>query len=173
MRMKMRSVRTMRVLAACVTLAAGVLAAQGPPKESPKPESRPNFTGTWVMNAGKSDWGGLETPDILRYVIRHNGGNLVLVSTQDSTSKRMEMSTDGQERLTEEDAESEIWARLYWDGKTLVWEGRRKAKPAHQVQPVRWTSRWSLSEDGKRLLVKRQITFAQGTVAQSLVLDKK
>ena len=173
MRMRMRSVRTIRVLAACLTLFAGVLAAQSQPKESPKPENRPNFTGTWVMNAAKSDWGGVEAPDIMRYVIRHNGGNLVLVSTQDSTSKRMEMSTDGQERMTEEDADSEIWARLYWDGKTLVWEGRRKAKPAHQVEPVRWTSRWSLSEDGKTLLVKRQIIVTQGTVEQSIVLEKK
>lgn len=175
MRMTRRGVRAGRLLALCLGLAAAAFAqAKGHPQaETATAESHPNFTGTWVMNPEKSDWGGVEAPGSMRYVIRHTGGNLVLLSTQDSVTKRMEMSTDGQERMTEEDADSEIWARVYWDGKTLVWEGRRKAKPAHQVEPAHWTSRWSLSEDGKVLTVKREITVVQGTLEQSIQLDKK
>lgn len=158
----------------CLSLAvAGVLLAQKQPKETPKPEEHPNFSGTWVMNPEKSNWGDLEAPSVMRYAIRHTGASLILVSTQDSLTKRLEMTTDGLERVTEEDADSEIWARVYWDGKTLVWQGRRKAKPAHQADAVNWTSRWSLSEDGKVLSVKRQITMAQDTLQQSITFDKK
>jgi hypothetical protein len=162
----------MVVLTFCLALAAEA-PAQSQPKESPQAESRPNFTGTWVMDAAKSDWGGVEAPGLMRYVIRHRGGTLMLLSTQDSVTKRLEMMTDGQERMTEEDADSEIWARVFWEGKTLVWEGRRKAKPAHEVEPVHWSSRWSLSEDGKTLTVKREIVMTEGTLEQSIQFDKK
>lgn len=160
------------VLAACLS-AAGILEAQKPPKETPKPEEHPNFSGTWVMNPEKSNWGEVGAPDVMRYAIRHTGANLILVSTQDSVTKRLEMTTDGLERITEEDADSEILARVYWDGKTLVWEGRRKAKPAHQVDSITWTSRWSLSDDVKVITIKREIKVVQGTLQQTIVMDKK
>ena len=140
---------------------------------APKEESRPNFSGTWIMNAEKSDWGQMKPPDLMRYVIRHTGGNMVLVSTQDSATDRLEVTTDGQERVTQTDAESEILARVYWEGRILVWQGRRRAKPAHQVDPLTWTSHWSLSDDGKTLTIKRQITVVQGTLDQTLQFDKK
>lgn len=168
--MKTRRLRALWGLAIGLGLAtAAVPQAAGPAKA----ESHPNFSGTWVMNAEKSDWGGVEQPDSMHYVIRHTGATLVLTSTQDAVTKRLQMTTDGQERMTEEDPDSEIWARVYWEGKTLVWQGRRKAKPARQVDPINWTSRWSLSEDGKVLTVKRQITMAQGTLEQTILLDKK
>lgn len=153
--------------------AAGFSQAPKQSKEAPKAESHPNFSGTWVMNAEKSDWGQVAAPDNMKYVVRHNGASLVLLSTQDSVTKRLDMTTDGLERMTEEDADSEIWARVYWQGNVLVWEGRRKAKPARQVDPISWVSRWSLSEDGKVLTVKRQITVVQGTLEQTVVLEKK
>lgn len=163
------------LLAACLWLApVAVSQAPSQPKNNaPKEESRPNFSGTWVMNPEKSDWAEMKPPDTMRYVIRHTGGSLTLISTQDSVTKRLEITTDGQERMTEEDAESEILARVYWDGKTLVWQGRRRAKPAHQIDPLSWTSHWSLSEDGKTLTVKRQITVVQGTLDQTIEFDRK
>ena len=162
------------LLAGCLGLApAAFPQAKGNTTPAPKTESHPDFSGTWVMDLTKSDFGGVDPPSLLRYVVRHRGANLVLFSTQDSVTKRLDIITDGQERVTEEDADSEIWARVYWDGQTLVWEGRRKAKPAHQVEPVNWTSRWSLSDDGKVLNVKRQINMAEGTLEQSIQLEKK
>ncbi len=157
----------------CLAPAAFPQTGSHPKAESPKAEEHPNFSGTWVMNPEKSNWGEVGAPDIMRYAIRHTGANLVLVSTQDSVTKRLEMTTDGLERMTEEDADSEIWARVYWDGKTLVWEGRRKAKPAHQVDPINWTSHWSLSDDGKVLTIQREIKVVQGTLDQTIVMDKK
>ena len=158
------------MLAASLWLAPAALPQKSAP---PKADAHPNLSGTWIMTPEKSDWGEMKPPDSLRYVIRHTGGNLALVSTQDGVTKRLDFTTDGQERISEEDAESEIWARVYWDGRTLVWEGRRKAKPAHQIDPLSWTSHWSLSEDGKTLAVKRQITLADGTLNQTIQIDKK
>ncbi len=163
------------VLGLCLGLAPAATAqSASPSKPATAPaDSHPNFSGTWVMNAEKSDWGGVDVPDSMRYVIHHSGASLVLISTQDAVTKRLARTTDGQERMTEEDEDSEIWTRVYWEGKTLVWEGRRKAKPARQIDPVSWTSRWSLSDDGKVLTVQRQITVVQGTLKQTLVFDKK
>lgn len=162
------------MLTAGLWLAPATSQAQGHPKEqAPKEESRPNFSGTWVMNPQKSDWGQMAPPDSMRYVIRHTGGNLVLLSTQNGVDNRLDVTTDGQERVTQTDAESEILARVYWDGKTLLWQGRRKAKPAHQIDPLSWTSHWSLSDDGRTLTVKRQIVVVQGTFDQTIQFDKK
>jgi len=177
----MRSIQVLgstgRLARTCAVLFAAGLwlapAAYPQTTSQPKAESHPNFSGTWVMNPQKSDFGDVSAPDSLRYVIRHTGANLVLTSTQDGVTTRLEMTTDGQERVTQSEEDSEIWARVYWEEKTLVWQGRRKAKPAHQVDPVSWTSRWSLSEDGKVLTVKRQITVVQGTLEQRITFDKK
>ena len=163
------------LLAACLWLMPAAV-SQAPSHANsgaPKEESRPNFSGTWVMNPQKSEWGEMQPPDLMRYVIKHTGGSLVLVSTQDSVTDRLDVTTDGQERVTQTDAESEILARVYWDGKTLVWQGRRRAKPSHQIDPLSWTSHWTLSDDGKTLTIKRQITVVQGTLNQNIQFDKK
>jgi len=140
---------------------------------SAAPDSHPNFSGTWIMNADKTDFGPLPKPDHAKYVIHHSGGSLVMEYTQDSSTHHVDVTTDGEERVTESDDESEIWTRVSWSGSVLVWEARRRAKPAHQVIPVGWVSRWSLSEDGKTLNIKRRITSGEHSVDEVMVFEKQ
>ena len=125
------------------------------------------------MNADKTDFGPLPKPDSAKYVIRHSGPNLALDYTQDADSKHLDIITDGEERVTESDDESELWTRASWSGPVLVWEARRRAKPAHEVRPVSWVSRWTLSEDGKTLTINRRITAGDQSVDERMVFEKQ
>jgi hypothetical protein len=136
-------------------------------------QSRPNFSGTWVMNPDKTDFGVIPKPDKASYVIHHTGPNLAADYTQDGDSRHIEVTTDGEERVTESDDESELWTRVSWSGPVLVWEARRRAKPAHDVRPVNWISKWTLSEDGKTLTINRKITAGDRSVDEVMVFDKK
>jgi hypothetical protein len=157
----MRPFATTFILFCCVAISSAA------------PDARPNFSGTWIMNADKTDFGPLPKPDQAKYVIHHNGGSLVMDYTQDGNTRRIDVTTDGEERVTESDEESEIWTRVSWSGQVLVWEARRRAKPAHQVIPVGWVSRWSLSEDGKTLTINRRITSGEHSVDEVMVFEKQ
>jgi len=152
-------------VACCCVLLAFAAAAQTKPT--------PNFSGYWKLNPEKSDFGGGLAPDAAGYVIRHIGGRLTFDYTQDSKTTRVEITTDGQERMTDSNAEAEVWSRAFWDGPVLVFEARQKARPAHPAPGVRWTSRWKLSADGQILTIERQITVPQGQLNQILVFNRE
>lgn len=148
----------------CVLLAL-VAAAESKPA--------PNFSGYWKLEAEKSDFGGAPVPDSAGYVIRHIGARLEFDYTQDSKTSRVEITTDGQERMTDSNSEAEIWSRAFWEGPVLVFEARQKARPAHPASGIRWTSRWKLSADGQTLTIERQVTSPQGQFSQSLAFTRE
>ncbi len=132
-----------------------------------------NFSGVWVLNKEKSDFGPLPAPDSATYTIRHEGANLSLDADQDGSKKHLEFVTDGQEHVTESDNDSEIVTRVYWSGRQLVFDARRRPKPAHETTAVSWTSKWNLSDNGKIFTIDRQIATPQGPVTQMAVFDKR
>ena len=150
------------VLSFLLTLAA---AAQTKPT--------PNFSGYWKLDAEKSEFGGAPPPDSAGYVIRHVGAKLTFDYSQDSKTSRVDITTDGQERMTDSNAEAEIWSRAFWEGPVLVFEARQKARPAHPGSGIRWTSRWKLSADGQTLTIERQITGPPGQVTQIMVFNRE
>ncbi len=133
----------------------------------------PNFSGYWKLNLDKSDFGGAPPPDSAGYVIRHIGARLTFDYTQDSKTSRVDITTDGQERMTDSNDEAEVWSRAFWEGPILVFEARQKARPAHPAPGVKWTSRWKLSSDGQILTIDRQITVPQGQLSQVLVYNRE
>lgn len=135
--------------------------------------ANPNFSGVWVLNKEKSDFGPLPAPDAATYTIRQEGANLSLDSDLDGSKKHLEFVTDGQEHVTESDNDSEVVTRVYWSGKQLVFDARRRPKPAHETNPVTWTSKWNLSDRGKIFTIDRQITTPQGPITQMAVFDKQ
>ena len=132
-----------------------------------------NFSGYWKLNPEKSDFGGAPAPDSAGYVIRHIGAKLAFDYTQESKTTRVEITTDGQERMTDSNDEAEVWTRTFWEGPVLVFEARQKARPAHPAPGVRWTSRWKLSADGQTLTIERQITAPGGQLNQVLVFNRE
>lgn len=136
-------------------------------------DDHPNLSGQWKLNLEKSDFGAMPPPDSLVYGIRHNGASLLLDLEQDGKKTHLEFTTDGEERVTDSSRDSELWTRVYWAGPVLIFEARDKARPAHESRGVRWTSRWTVSEDGKTLSVQKHITTPQGETDQRLVFEKQ
>jgi len=132
-----------------------------------------NFSGYWKLNPQKSDFGGAPAPDSAGYVIRHIGARLAFDYTQELKTSRVEITTDGQERMTDSNDEAEIWTRAFWEGPVLVFEARQKARPAHPASGIKWTSRWKLSADGQTFTIERQITAPQGQLTQVLVFNRE
>jgi hypothetical protein len=151
-------------LAALCLLLLGVAAAES--KETP------NFSGYWKLDTEKSDFGGITAPTFAGYTIRHVGAKLAFDYTQESQTTRIEITTDGQERMTDSNPEFEVWTRAFWEGSVLMFEARQRPRPAHENPNVKWTSRWKLSPDGKVLTIERQITAPQGQLNQVLVFNK-
>jgi hypothetical protein len=133
----------------------------------------PNFSGYWKLDVEKSDFGGAPAPESAGYVIRHIGGKLTFDYTQDSHTTRVDVTTDGQERMTDSNADAEVWARAFWEGPVLVFEARQRPRPAHEVPAIKWTSRWKLSASGQTLTIERQITGPQAQLTQVLVFNRE
>ncbi len=149
-------------LAACLLLASTGWA-----------DEHPNLSGEWKLNLQKSDFGPMLPPDSAAYSIRHSGASLVLDYTQDGKKTHAEVSSDGEERVTDSNRDSEIWTRVYWAGPVLVFESRDKARPAHEGRGIKWTSRWSLSDDGKTLAIQKHFVTPQGEFDQKLIFEKQ
>lgn len=135
--------------------------------------SETNFSGYWTLDPEKSDFGGAPAPDSVKYVIRHVGAKLAFDYTQDTKTSRVDITTDGQERMTDSNDEYEVWTRAYWEGPVLVFEARQKARPGHPAPGIKWTSRWKLSPDNQTLTIDRVITAPQGQVAQNLTFNRE
>jgi hypothetical protein len=153
------------VLAFLVIVTAAALAQQTPTK--------PNLTGTWNMDLGKSNFGGLEAPQSARYLIRHLGAKLEMQYEQDGHVTRVDVTPDGEEHVLETLPDAENLARVYWSGAVLVFEGRIKPMPSSNAPPVKWTSRWTISPDKKVLTIDRHITSQQSSAEQKVVFEKQ
>jgi hypothetical protein len=149
-------------LIACVFLAAGTSG-----------QKSPNFSGNWKMNLEKSQFGGMPRPDSVEYKIRHSGANLSFDFVQDGKTTHLDFITDGQERATESTPDAEVMTRVFWAGPALTFESRVKARPAHQAEALRWTSRWQLSPDEKSYAMQRHFVTADGEVDQTLIFDRQ
>jgi hypothetical protein len=149
----------------CCLLLALTAAAQTKPT--------PNFSGYWKLDAEKSDFGGAPVPESAGYVIRHIGAKLAFDYTHESKTSRVEITTDGQERMTDSNDDAELWTRAFWEGPVLVFEARQKARPGHPASGIKWTSRWKLSPDGQTLTIEREITAPQGQLNQLLVFKRE
>ncbi len=136
-------------------------------------DEHPNLSGEWKLDLTKSDFGPALPPDSAAYSIRHSGASLVLDYTQDGKTTHAEVTSDGEERVTESNRDSEIWTRAYWAGPVLVFESRDKARPAHEGRGIKWTSRWSLSDDGKTLAIQKHFVMPQGEFDQKLIFEKQ
>ncbi len=133
----------------------------------------PNFSGYWTLSLEKSEFGGAPAPDSAGYVIRHIGAKLAFDYIQESHTSRVEVTTDGQERMTDSNEEAEVWTRAFWEGPVLVFEARQKARPAHPASGIKWTSHWKLSPDGQTLTIERRITAPQGQLDQTIAFNRE
>jgi hypothetical protein len=136
--------------------------------------AQPNFSGIWKMDPEKSDWGPQTPPLSAEYVVRHIGAKISFNYSQDGTITRVDITPDNEERITSNTEDTAVWTRAYWSGNVLVLESRERKRFGTQAATgASWSSRWSLSEDGKELIIERTIRNASGEATQRMVYRKQ
>ena len=158
----MRS-HTFRVFStALLAVAFGLLQAQ----------AKPNFSGTWKLNTGKSDFGAMPAPDTRADKITHEDPDLKDSFTQSGqmgeVTAEMKYSTDGKE-TTNSVRGNQIKSTAKWEGDELAIAGKTSFNGAD----VTLNDRWSLSADGKTLTIQRHVNSPMGETDQKIVLEKQ
>ena len=153
-----RSILTLSTLA----LFANVLTAQ----------DKPNFSGTWKMDASKSDFGPMPSPSKMERTIDHKDPTLSFKSTQTTDNgeqtSEMKYMTDGSDSVNKQRG-AEVKSVAKWEAGKLVVKSKRET----QGMEISITETWSLAEDGKVLNVVNNIDTPQGNFEIKLVLNKQ
>jgi hypothetical protein len=131
---------------------------------------KPNFTGTWKMNAAASSFPPGAAPDSITRVISHAEPALLIdeeqlgaMGAQKTTRK---YTTDGT-AMTFESQGTQVGSAATWDGAALVVVSKVAAIG------VEFTDRMTLSADGNTLTSAVRISSAQGAVDMTVVFDRK
>jgi hypothetical protein len=132
----------------------------------------PNFTGSWKMNADKSDFGALASPTLYERKIEHKDPVIRMTVRQGSAMGErtvdVDLRTDGQE-TTNKSPTGEGKTIGKWNGRDLDLTTTRKVQGgdvvSHEI--------WSLSQDGKTLTSTTHMKTPRGNVDIKLVLDRQ
>ena len=123
--------RLIFALSLSAVLAAGILAAA----------DRPDFTGTWRLNAAQSNYPNKNAiPSKLSKIVEMKGDSLHYIVERELAGKSSRM--DLHLTIGETDPDSNVRAR--WDGSTMVVE-------LVSTDGVRQIEHWTLEPGGKRL----------------------
>ncbi|MEO7274012.1 MAG: hypothetical protein ABIX28_02065 [Vicinamibacterales bacterium] len=161
------TVRT-KVLAALMwlSLAAAPVAAQ---------EVRPDFSGTWTLDLSRSIPSPLPPPESLATVIEHQDPTITSTVTQKGAdgevTSRTTITTDGQENrntVSTTAGEVTLTSRSRWSGRTLI----IATSMTIEGTPIGVTESWSLSADGREMIVSRAFSSDQGAVQQKFVFTR-
>jgi len=158
----MRPVLTAALLGAVLGVAPGVSVAQ----------HVPNLSGTWVLQADKSDFGPIPAPTSRTDVVDHQEPKLNIKRTtvQNGTEVvgNLVFAIDGKEYKNTMGPQ-ELASTLKWDGEVLV----VTTSTSMQGADVSLVDRYSLSADGKTLTQDRTISVQGQTLTQKLVFAKQ
>ena len=158
--------RSMRAAAALLAIALAVPAVSAA-------QQVPNLSGTWMLQADKSDFGMMPVPQSRTDVIEHQEPKLTIKRTVVTTvagesTLNLVYVVDGKPHKNMA-GPSELTSTLSWEGRTLV----TVSTVDTQQGPVTITDRLTLSEDGK-ILTQQRTMSAQGQEAkQTMVLVKQ
>ena len=136
----------------------------------------PNFSGTWTLDAAKSDFGMMPPPDSVVMVIDHKEPSLKVTTTQKSqmgdSSNDSTYTTDGKDnvnKMRSPAGDQDVKSTTKWNAKALTTTRTIEA----QGMSIGIDDSWDLSADGKVLTVNRQLKTPQGDFATKLVFNKK
>jgi hypothetical protein len=135
-------------------------------------QTKPNFTGTWKLNVGKSDFGMMPPPSSRTDVIEQTDSaikdTVSAVNQQGNMNYTLAIKTDGTEsavKLGARDAKvSAVWA-----GPALV----ESTKLDYDGNDVKIQSQWILSPDGNTWTQMAHITSPMGEMDQKQIFDKQ
>jgi hypothetical protein len=139
-------------------------------------QGTPDFSGTWILDAAKSDFGPMPPPESVTMVIDHKEPTLKVATSQKSqmgdTSNESTYTTDGKENVNKmrtPGGDQDVKSTTKWSGKTLATSRTIDA----QGMSIGIDDAWELSADGKVMTVNRQLKTPQGDFGTKLVFNKK
>lgn len=132
----------------------------------------PNFSGSWKLNAAKSDFGQMPAPDKWDSVIEHKDPDLKVTTTMagqmGERTTESTYKTDGTETTVD---------RGQWSAKsTAKWEGdvlHIVSKASTQNGELTIDEKWTLGEGGKSLTIVSKWSSQMGEMEMKRVLDKQ
>ena len=156
-----------RVLCAVLAVAAlGGPALAGPAQSGRKPD----FSGSWTMNAAKSTFGVVPPPASITRKITHAEPAMAIEEVQDSPLGVQETTrkyqTDGSETTFSAQG-ADVKTSAKWEGDVLV------VISTVEMIGISYNDRMSLSPDGKTLTSTIAIGSPQGNVDVVVVFDKQ
>lgn len=131
--------------------------------------TKPDFSGTWRFNAGKSSL-EIPPPDSSTFLIAHRGPHFHLLRTHIVAGKSDKLSIDlpiegGWKTVNQGGVE--FLARLYWEGDSLVFDSAIGQGSDRITNVVRYT----LSEEGKTLIAREHLESEKHTHDNTWVFD--
>lgn len=133
---------------------------------------KPDFSGSWKMDADKSVFGPMPPPTSMTRKIDHKDPAMSVEQSQSGPqgdqNTSMKYSTDGTE-TTNSLMGSDVKSKAVWEGKTLVITSAANFGGAD----VKLTDKWALADDGKTLTDVMSISMAQGDFEITFVLVKQ
>ena len=152
-----------RIFAA--TLIALAIAAHDVPAQS-----KPDFSGSWKMNAARSDFGLVPAPASIERKITHAEPSLTIVEAQDAgfgvQTVTRAYTTDGKgSTFTSQGADV---------NGTAIWEGNEVVVTSEvAVAMIKFVDRMILSPDGKTLTSVIKLTSPDGSVDMKVIFEKQ
>ena len=132
---------------------------------------KPDFSGHWVIDLAKSDFGMMPPPSKMERDIDHKDPSMSIKSIQ--VGERGEMknessyTTDGKEATIKmRNREAKVKAK--WDGNKLKVNSKSEFNGNEFTQEETWT----LSDDGKTLTIDNAIKAPQGEFTTKSVFTK-
>jgi hypothetical protein len=136
----------------------------------------PNFSGTWSLDAAKSDVGPIPGPESIVMVIDHKEPALKVTVTQKGpqgeTSNDSTYTTDGKDNMNKMRSpagDQDVKSTTKWNGKMLATSRTIEA----QGMSIGIDDAWELSADGKVMTINRQLKTPQGDFSTKIVLNKQ
>ncbi len=127
----------------------------------------PNFTGSWMLNLTKSQYGQFPAPEVMMRSVTMQGAEIKMSTyqkgAQGEVTTDLRYSTDGKPSTNGANSGTAAWY-----GETLVIESSREAQGAKLSQ----RDVWSISADGKTLTVETHIKLPNGEFNVKQVFEK-
>lgn len=133
---------------------------------------KPNLSGNWKLNAGKSDFGMMPAPDKMERTIEQNDP-VVKITTNSSgpqgdNTNTITYKADGTE--SSNDLRGMVVKSVAnWEGEKLIVKSKREV----QGMEISVTETWSLGDAGKSLIILNNVSTPQGDFEVKIVMDKQ
>src|SRR5579883_1642632 len=130
----------------------------------------PDMSGTWKLNASKSEFGQFPAPSSMTQKVTHAEPKLTvetkMTSDMGEFSFNANYTTDGKETTNQGFGGSESKSTAKWDGDTLVID----TKGSFGDNSYTMKDKWTISEGGKVLTIQRHFSGGMGEMDQKMVL---